>query len=288
MACLYDSYRLITTAVREYEIGTLFRVLRRFNIEPILIKGWSIARLYEHSAVRCPGDIDVLVQDEQLAFAEQAVCADDDCCKLNIDWHSLSSLGPLFAKPEEAVRRSRLFPLADTQIRVLCHEDNLHLAGIHMLKHAGWDPRWVKDVCVLLESRPAEFDWDVCLGPDPTRASWVLTALVVAQELNGVDIRGTPAEKYGIRDWIIPAIWKGRKDPRPSHLQPPESIWAALKQPWRIPDAIRKRWPNPITAAITIGAPFEDRSPFTHQMRYCARLAKDFFKRMLPAGDSIE
>jgi hypothetical protein len=109
----------------------------------------------------------------------------------------------------------------------------------------------------------------------------VLTALVVAQELAGVDISDTPAKNYKIPGWIIPAILNGRKDPSPAHVHPPESIWRALAHPWQLPSGIRKRWPSPITAAIMTGAPFEVRSPLGHQICYCARLIWKFVSRAL-------
>lgn len=268
-------YRVIQNAVREHEICTAFRLLRALSIEPILLKGWSVARHYPDPGMRTLGDTDLLVRDEDASLAVNALSGQE----LNVDWHKLSGLQAEFATPDEVAGRSELVPLLDTHIRVLCPEDGLHFVAIHMLRHGGWLARWVRDVAVLLESRQANFDWTECLGSCPTKAGWVLSALVLAHQLAGADIRGTPAENHRIPEWLVSAVRKAQTDPDPAHHQPPESIWTALAHPWRLPHGIWKRWPNPITAAILTGRSFDRQSPPVHQLRYCAELTGGFFRR---------
>jgi hypothetical protein len=275
--CSAYRFQLLQNAVREHEICAAFQMLRSTGVEPTLLKGWSVGRLYPDPAGRCLGDIDLLIRDDQLPRAEEKLGE----VTLNVDWHKLSSLKAEFTEPGEVVRRCEFVPLGNTRIRVLCHEDNLHFVAIHMLRHGGWSPVWVRDVAVLLECRPANFDWDVCLGPDATRAGWVLSALLLAHKLVGADISGTPAEQHKVPEWLEPAVVEAQQTPEPEDNQPPESIWTALAHPWRLPGALRKRWPNPITAAIITGAPFENRSPSAHQLRYCTHLAANFLSRAL-------
>jgi Uncharacterised nucleotidyltransferase len=273
--CSAYRFQLLQNAVREHEICSAFQMLRSVGVEPVLLKGWSVGRLYPDSAGRCLGDIDLLIGDEQLPIAEEKL----HDLALNVDWHKLSSLKAEFAEPEEVVRRSGLVPLSNARIRVLCDEDNLHFVAIHMLRHGGWSPVWMRDVAVLLGCRLASFDWDVCLGPDTTRAGWVLSALLLAHKLAGADISGTPVEQHKVPEWLEPAVVRAQQTPEPEDNQPPESIWTALAHPWRLPDALRKRWPNPITAAVITGSPFENRSPCAHQLRYCTHLAANFLSR---------
>lgn len=268
--------QVLQNAVREHEICAAFQMLRSAAIEPILLKGWSVGRLYPDPNLRCLGDVDLVVRDDELTGAKKAV---REYGPLNIDWHGLSDLKHEFPDPEAVIRRSQLVPLGKTQIRVLCHEDNLHFIAIHMLRHGAWSPVWVRDVAVLLASRPKNFDWDVCLGPDATRAGWVRSALVLAHRLAGADISDTPAEHHEIPKWFQRAVIKAQKTPDPADNQPPESIWAALAHPWRLPHGLLKRWPNPIAAAIRTHAPFKQRPPLLHQLRCCASLAENFFFR---------
>ena len=270
-------YRVLENAVREHEIRLAFAVLRAAKIEPVLLKGWTVGRLYLVPGMRRLGDIDLLISDEKCATASKALQEHE----LNVDWHTLSDLKAEFAEPNDVVCRSELLPLLDTHIRALCPEDNLHFVAIHMLKHGGWSPVWLSDVAVLLASRQPDFDWHLCLGSNVTQAGWVLSALVLAHKLLGADISGTPAENHQIPDWMTPALLKAWKDPDPANNQPPEAMWDALTHPWRLPSGIRKRWPSPITAAIKAKTPFEQHSPLVTQLRYCAELAGAFFRRAM-------
>ena len=109
-----------------------------------------------------------------------------------------------------------------------------------MLKHGAWSRKWVKDVAVLLASRPQNFDWRLCEGPDAIRAGWVRAALVVAKELEGANLQGTPAEAHQIPTWLIPEIKKSQQHPNPEDDQRPESIWKAIIHPWRLPAGFKK------------------------------------------------
>src|ERR1700730_6104304 len=185
-ATLDNSYRyqVLEHAVREHEIRLAFTVLRAINIEPILLKGWSVGRFYRDPDARRAGDIDLLVRDDESSIAADALREQE----LNVDWHKLSGLKAEFAEPKDVVLRSQLVPLLDTQIRILCPEDNLHFVAIHMLRHGGWSPVWLADVAALLASRGPDFDWDTCLGSDSVQAGWVLSALVLAHQVLGADI----------------------------------------------------------------------------------------------------
>lgn len=269
-----DAYRyaVICQAVGEHEICQAFAALRAANIDPILLKGWSVARHYPDPALRPLGDLDLLVRDEELLASKQAFTG-------YIDWHTVSGLRAEFNEPEEVVRRSQLVPLLDNQIRVLCLEDNLHYVAIHMLSHGAWSPQWVQDVAALVQSRPPNFDWDICLGQDATRAEWVRTALILARDLRGADISGTPGEHHCIPGWLVPAVRKAWQNPDPAGNQPPESIWTALTHPWRLPNALSKRWPSPIAAAIRTRVPFSQRFPIQHQLRCYTDLTRAFVRR---------
>ncbi|PYX44356.1 MAG: hypothetical protein DMG79_20890 [Acidobacteria bacterium] len=60
---LYITYLRYAVQAAEYEaeIGNVFSALRSSGIEPILIKGWAIARVYPEAGLRPCGDIDLCV-----------------------------------------------------------------------------------------------------------------------------------------------------------------------------------------------------------------------------------
>lgn len=81
---LHDAYRQLRLAARvhEREIGKVFSLLRAEGIEPVLVKGWAIARRYPDPALRPYGDIDLCVRPDKY---EQATAALK--CLESVDGH---------------------------------------------------------------------------------------------------------------------------------------------------------------------------------------------------------
>src|SRR5438128_6243999 len=61
---LHQAFRLLTlqAAIHQTKIEKVFRCFRAGNVEPILIKGWSVARRYPQAGLRPYGDIDLLIR----------------------------------------------------------------------------------------------------------------------------------------------------------------------------------------------------------------------------------
>ncbi len=60
----------IHAAEHEHQVAEVFRVLRSAGVEPILLKGWAIGRLYPEAGLRPTGDIDLCVAPTQHAKAQ--------------------------------------------------------------------------------------------------------------------------------------------------------------------------------------------------------------------------
>src|SRR5712671_3804445 len=158
---LHQAFRFLALQARIHEtrIQRVLGALRAAGIEPILIKGWSIARLYPQPGLRPYGDIDLLVRPKQDLAAARVAAAYDfrDCL---IDLHpgafelSDRSINDLFS-------RSQLAQCGDEDVRVLGDEDHFALLAIHLLKHGAWRPLWLCDLGLLLESMSSEFDWEL-------------------------------------------------------------------------------------------------------------------------------
>src|SRR5204863_8636632 len=72
---LRQAYRLSTLQAM-FQAGHLTRavsVLRDAGVEPLLAKGWAVARLYPEPGLRPAGDIDLCVRPEQYSAAQRAV-----------------------------------------------------------------------------------------------------------------------------------------------------------------------------------------------------------------------
>lgn len=69
---VYRRFRL-SALIHEQEIKHVFSLLRAEGIEPVLVKGWSIARLYPDRALRPYGDIDLCVRPDLFVKARVAL-----------------------------------------------------------------------------------------------------------------------------------------------------------------------------------------------------------------------
>jgi hypothetical protein len=65
---VYRRFRL-SAKIHEQEITHVFALLRDAGVEPVLVKGWAISRLYPDPGLRPYGDIDLCVPPDQFAKA---------------------------------------------------------------------------------------------------------------------------------------------------------------------------------------------------------------------------
>src|ERR1051326_866308 len=74
---LQQTYRLhrLQSSLHLRRIKRVVSLLRENNIEPVLLKGWSIARLYAEPGLRHYFDVDLCVAHRDYAAAQQAISA---------------------------------------------------------------------------------------------------------------------------------------------------------------------------------------------------------------------
>jgi hypothetical protein len=266
-AGLRDVHRLNTLQAgrREYETRRVFTLLRTSGVEPILIKGWAVARLYPERGLRPYGDIDLCVSPADYARARATLDAPDDRnCWVDLDHDEVDRLD---TRPwEELYSRSVLVRLGDEEVRVPCAEDHLRLLCIHLLKEGARRPLWLCDVALAVESRPEGFDWDLCLGESEPQANWVACTVALAGALLGARLEGTPAA--GLTDrlprWLAPSVLGQWGEPFRG-AEPP--IRWQLRRPAGLPRALRNRWPNPLEAMVATMSPLRDSTPLPAQLR---------------------
>jgi hypothetical protein len=72
---LEQAYRLhaLQSAIHEREIEDALALLRSAGVEPILVKGWAVARLYPEVGLRPYGDLDLCVAAKQYHLARKAL-----------------------------------------------------------------------------------------------------------------------------------------------------------------------------------------------------------------------
>ncbi len=259
---LQQAYRLhtIRTTVREQVLQQLFGALRAAGVEPLLIKGWAVARLYPESGLRPFGDLDIVVRPEQHGAALTVLNEGNGGeCPVDLHrglrWMCGQSLDVLYA-------RSQTARLNDVDIRILAAEDHLVVLIRHFLRHNAWRPLWLCDIAAALESRPPDFDWDRCLGGNSRHAGWVACTLGLAHQLLAADIENTPVADHAnhLPRWLIPAVL--RQWDRCLGAGERRRVVHYMACHWRHPlqmlGEARERWDMPIAATVALGAPLNE------------------------------
>lgn len=279
---LQQAYRLHTlhAALHEREIERAINLFRAAGAEPLLVKGWAVARLYPSKGLRPYGDIDLCFLPGQYPVALD-VGASQQAAELNLDLHmGFNTLDSI--SPEELFSRSELVTLGETSVRVLAAEDHLRVLCIHLLRHGAWRPLWLCDIAMALESRGASFDWELCLGKDRRRADWVACAIGLSHQLLGAEINDTPvaARARRLPGWLISTVLKNWNAPFPQ-LYPPMSYVPSMKTYLRHPagvlQALRKRWPDPTESTVRLKGPFNGLPRMPFQLIYLLSRAAKFF-----------
>jgi hypothetical protein len=255
----------------EREIAHLVGHLQSHGIDPVLIKGWAMSRLYPAGLVRPAGDIDIVVPDDDYDRAKQLLATsnlslhefDADQAPhgtasasdalgdvdLHTPTHWEDDPGPALFTASLAV------PLDGLEVRVPSAEEHIRALTFHFLRHGGVRALRLCDIALLFEARPADFDWERCLGEDPTRTNWVLTAAALANHLVGATIEGTPAAKRvrQLPPWLLPVAERRLQDVQ---VDPSGALTEFLAQPRQVGRVLRRRWPDPIAATVRLPAPF--------------------------------
>ena len=250
----------IAAMLQEHSVKEIFERMRSRGIEPVLFKGWSLARLYPDAAMRPSGDIDLWVLAGQLEEAYRAIPTDGSqgyCVELHTSFYS--SYGRSLA---EVMDRSQCVPLEGTDVRLPCPEDHLRFICLHFLYHGGWRPLWLCDVALMVETRREDFDWDRCLQGKRKSADWVACVIGLAHQLLGAEVSGTPVEKRAtnLPDWLLIAVlrqWGAGAGM--SHAETLSfSLPRRVSQPSALLSALREHWRNPIQASVEMNASFSN------------------------------
>lgn len=256
---------VIQASFQEQQLEKVFGLLRRAHVEAMLVKGWSLARLYPSKGLRPSGDIDLVIhpdgRDEARKIFESAEgkqyfvdFAHEEFAKLDRrGWDALSAV-------------SQKVTLGAEEVRMLSPEDHLRFLCIHLLRHGAWRPLWLCDISVMLETRSSDFDWERCLGHKRREADWVACALGLAHHLLGARVQDTPVRERAekIPGWLVSAVLKQWETPCLIDRQPPELMMVTLRHPTRVVQALKARWPDPIEATIRMRGQFNEwpRLPF--------------------------
>ncbi len=204
---MHDAFRLYSAraALHEHHLNILIPYFRKAGIEPILAKGWAIARLYPQPGLRPYGDFDICVPPGRIRDA-QHLLDKEPAPGIDIDFHE--RFRELKSDYDLLLERSVRIPVGKSHIHVLCPEDHLRLLAIHMLYHGGWKPSWLCDVALMMETAGPDFDWKRFQDSDRKDSEWVLAALALAHQVLGArmpDAIGEAAQRK-FPQWLFDAL----------------------------------------------------------------------------------
>jgi hypothetical protein len=287
-ASLHDLWRLNVLKVSEQQrqLSLLFARLAQAKIKGILLKGLSVANLYPDPRLRPVGDIDLYVGSEQFddakkviaELADEGVPAPVDLEHEASNWTNLSF--------GEALGRSGRLNVGGATVRVLGAEDNLRFLCLHFLQHGGGRALWLCDVAAAVENRPAGFDWDLCLGTRPAVRNWVASVISLAGNLLGAKIDDTPiAQQEKLPNWFPKTVLSQWASKVSGNMDGPGTPVPSPLGPVTFIRALRRRWPDPISATVRVGGRLDNSPRLIYQLRWAFQRAAKFYFRRSPDFD---
>jgi hypothetical protein len=256
---------------------------RSAGVEPILVKGWAVARLYPEPGLRPYWNIDLCCRPDQYSVAAAALKRVENPTYL-VDLHrGFARLDEL--SWDELYACSEVVPLGEEKVRILASEDHLRLLCVHLLCHGAWRPLWLCDIPAAVETRAAGFDWDRCLTRNRRVADWVACAIGLAHRVLKVPVVDTPvaARAKRLPGWLVPRVLRHWSAPFPG-LHPPRSEGGPLilyiRRQTGLLRALRKRWPDPIAATITVRGPLNRWPRLPFQVGHYAVKTGEFFAKL--------
>ncbi|HEU4478073.1 MAG TPA: nucleotidyltransferase family protein [Pyrinomonadaceae bacterium] len=277
---LQQAYRLhaIQAALHETHLKEILKLLRYAGVEPILVKGWAIARLYPESGLRPYGDFDLSVRPDDYKLARAALRNAGD--RYPVDLHKGTALLD-DREWDEVFERSQLVMLDEVPVRVLAAEDHLRLLCFHWLRHGGERPIGLCDVALLLETHSAEFDWTICFGNKRNHAGWISCVIGLAQQLLNANVGEIP---FPVKEkqpaWVVKSVlkaWGSSFSNHFSQVAPMEFYW---HHPRGLPQALASRWPTPIVSTVGMDGSFNRLPRLPYQLGYLLLRSGRFVKQI--------
>jgi len=262
-----QAYRLhsLQSAIAERNLKLVLAILRSASVEPVLVKGWAVARLYPNAGLRPYGDFDLCVDPMQYREAGRLI---NESAKLaaQVDLHR--GFDTLCEEPwEELYSRTQLLSLDEIKVRVPCPEDHLRILCFHFLREGAWRPLWLCDIAIALETRPSDFDWDLFLGRSDRRRKWFACAIITAHQLLAANIEGVPklVRETKMPSWFLGTVLKECEVRSMQHRHAaPMSL--ARRAPALTLRNLRYHWPNPIEATVGMNGSFNELPRFPFQL----------------------
>ncbi len=266
----------LQSKIQQTQIENVFKMFRSGGVEPILIKGFAIERLYPPTVARISTDIDLAVNPAQIDVAKRIVTK--KTVNIHIDLHE--GLRHLDERDwEKLFENSVLIKLNGTAVRVLSEEDHLRVLCVHWLTDGGENKRKLEDIYYAIDNRAADFDWERCFaGTEEKRRLWIIYCIGIAHKYLNLDISDLPfaTEASNIPRWLprtLERIWRRK--------YPFTPLFTAVHKPQVFIHQILYRLPpNPIMATIGVNGHLNAKTRIFYQIEH-------FLRRTIPSIKSL-
>ncbi len=261
----------------ELATAAAFGHFRSAGIEPILIKGWAVGRLYPAHKPRFAADIDLAISSADLEKAENLIKT-ASFENIAVDLHrELRHLDTVAW--QKLFSRSQTINLDGTSIRILADEDHLRVLAVHWLSDGGMNRDRLWDIHYTVTSQAKTFDWDRCFAEiSPTRQKWIRTVVALAAKYTQLDVAAVPFDtsENNIPRWIIKTLEKEWRSEVPI-----SSLHLSFNDPKRLLQQLAKRFPpNAIQSTIEAEGEFDENSRLPFQIKSLLRRAKPSLLRI--------
>lgn len=249
---MHDAYRYaaLQAHVQELRLSAVFDALRAASVEPILLKGWDVARLYSRSESRPYEDIDLIVRPGDEARAQAALGSNGTTGAIVDFFHAEISVFDS-GDWDTLYARSRLVRLAEKPIRVLSPEDHLRAICLHGLKHCFSNPLWLCDIGACVEATGSDFDWETCFGSTGPQDQWIECALGLARDVLACELPPPAAERVQpLPRWLEPVVFDTWIRWATVGLDKRWAMRELLENPVGGLGLVARRWPNQLLVKL--------------------------------------
>jgi hypothetical protein len=269
---------ILRVRLAEENIKSAFRLFRENGIEPVLIKGWAVAREYPEMYQRFFSDIDLSVAPDDYEKALQLVEGIEGG-NLNIDLHcGLRHLDTL--EWDRLFANSEVELIDEVPVRILRVEDHLRVLCVHWLTDGGAYKDRLLDIYYLLQNNADKFDWDACFHAiDENRREWIIKTIALVHKYHPLDVSKLPFAVGidSIPKWFTKALekeWASETRLQPLHvyLNSRKELWKQLKK--RFP-------PNAIQSTVLMNGKFDESPRLFYQLGSIFQRLKPSIKKTL-------
>lgn len=276
---LQQAYRMhaLHVAMKQLDIARVFTHLRAQGLEPLMGKGWVIARQYPEPGLRPFGDVDLYVRRDQYNDFRAALQTPEGAV---VDLHN--GAAELDDRSfEQLYAHSQLIQVGNVAARVFGPEDHLRLLCLHFLREGALRPLWLCDIAVAVAALPPEFDWDYFLSGNQRRTEWAVCTIGLAHQLMGVEIATLPiaARAAKLPRWLVPVVLEEWSKGKVTHGRR-VMMATYLKHPTDVVKALLERWPNAIVATVGTKAPFNNWPRLPLQLSECVLRTAGFARKV--------